>query len=57
MSSGGSAKSGPNGLVIVCWWDSASNRYHACTGEVGIDGIKANTDYCVKDGKLAEVTP
>ena len=54
MGSNGQAKAGPNGLVIVCWWDDANKRYHACVGEVGIDGVKADTWYCVRDGKLAE---
>ena len=50
----GKAKAGENGLLIVCWWDAANERYRACVGEVGIDGIKADTWYSVKDGKLTE---
>ena len=50
----GTVRAGKNGLLIACWWDDAAKRYHACTGEVGVDGIKADTDYRVVDGKLAE---
>ena len=53
----GTVRAGPNGLLIACWWDSDAKRYHACAGEVGVDGIKANTDYKVVDGKLTEVKP
>ena len=53
----GLVHAGPNGLLIACWWDNAANRYRACVGEVGIDGIEADTDYRVVDGKLEKVTP
>ena len=53
----GTVRAGKNGLLIACWWDSGTERYHACTGEVGVDGIEADTDYCVKNGKLTKVTP
>jgi hypothetical protein len=51
---GGTVRAGPRGLIIACWWDEPAQRYHACVGEVGIDGIEANTDYVVKDGKLTK---
>ena len=57
IGNGGTVRAGPNGLLIACWWDGDAKRYHAATGEVGVDGIKADTDYRVVDGKLAEVAP
>ena len=49
----GTATAGYRGVVQVKWWDG--QRYRICTGYVGEDGIKANTAYCVRDGKLVEV--
>ncbi len=51
---GGWAMAGQNGLVIVCYWDEKNNRFRACVGNVGEDGIKADTKYIVENGKLVE---
>ena len=48
-------KAGENGLLILTWWDEPAKRYRACVGEVGIDGIGADTWYEVKAGKLSKV--
>ena len=47
-------KAGENGLLILTWWDEPAKRSHACVGEVGIDGIEADTWYKVVDGKLVK---
>jgi hypothetical protein len=49
-------KAGENGLLILTWWDDSDKRYRACVGEVGIDGIEADTWYEVKGGKLSKAT-
>ncbi|MDI6809388.1 MAG: hypothetical protein QME66_10455 [Candidatus Eisenbacteria bacterium] len=51
----GMAKAGPNGLLILTWWDQVRKRYHVVTGEVGVEGIEADTWYCVQDNKLSKV--
>ncbi|MCC6809967.1 MAG: hypothetical protein IT381_21235 [Deltaproteobacteria bacterium] len=56
LGTGGKARAGEDGLVIVTWWDKDAQRYRACVGEVGIDGIKANVFYAVENGKLKETT-
>ena len=56
IGNNGRAKAGPLGLVIVTYWSRDENRYRACVGNVGEDGVKADTWYRVQDGKLAEVT-
>jgi hypothetical protein len=48
----GQAKAGPLGLVIVTYWVAAEKRYRACVGNVGEDGIMADTWYKVADGRL-----
>jgi hypothetical protein len=47
------AKAGQNGLLILTYWDTKQERYHACVGEVGRD-VEADTWYNVVDGKLAK---
>jgi hypothetical protein len=49
------AKAGPSGLLIVTYWVPEEKRYRACVGNVGEEGILADTWYRVVDGKLAEV--
>lgn len=51
----GTVRAGENGLLICTYWDDDAKRYRACVGEVGIDGIEADTDYRVEDGKLVKV--
>ncbi len=51
----GAAKAGANGLVIVTYWVEAEKRYRACVGNVGEDGIIADTWYRVEGGKLKAV--
>src|SRR5580692_11342318 len=48
----GQAKAGPNGLVIVTFWVESEKRYRACVGNVGEDGILADTWYKVANGRL-----
>ena len=36
-------------------YNEAAKRFRACVGEVGLDGIKADTWYAVEGGKLSEV--
>ncbi len=55
IGSGTKAKAGEKGLLIVTYWDETAERYRALVGEVGIGGIKADTWYEARDGKLAEV--
>ena len=40
-------------LVIVTYWFEERKRYRACVGNVGEDGILADTWYRVEGGKLA----
>jgi hypothetical protein len=46
------AKAGPLGLVIVTYYVESEKRYRACVGNVGEEGILADTWYKVVDGKL-----
>ena len=41
-------------LVIVTYWFEERKRYRACVGNVGEDGILADTWYRVEGGKLVE---
>jgi hypothetical protein len=51
----GTARADNNGALTLLWWDEKAKRPRVAVGYVGENGIKANTDYCVKNGKLAEV--
>jgi hypothetical protein len=55
IGNNGRAKAGQGGLIVVTYWVEAEQRYRACVGNVGEDGVKADTWYRVVDGKLAEV--
>jgi hypothetical protein len=46
---------GERGTIIIAWWDSELGRRRWVVGEVGIDGIVADTPYRVVDGALVEV--
>ncbi len=49
----GQVKSGPNGCFAIAWHDG--ERPRIIVGYIGEDGIKADTWYEVKNGKLSEV--
>jgi hypothetical protein len=49
----GTAKSGETGAIAIFWHDG--NRIRIAVGYVGEDGIKSDTWYCVKKGKLTEL--
>lgn len=51
----GTAAAGERGTIIIAWWDSELGRRRWVVGEVGIDGIVADTPYRVVDGALVEV--
>ncbi len=51
----GTATAGQGGAVILAWWDRPRRRRRWVVGEVGIDGIKADTPYRCEDGRLVEV--
>ena len=51
----GTATAGERGTIIIAWWDSQLRRRRWVVGEVGIDGIVADTPYRVVDGALVEV--
>jgi hypothetical protein len=50
---GFTVRSGQLGLLAVRWWDGT--RHRLTVGYVGEAGVKADTWYSVKDGKLVEV--
>ena len=50
------ARCGPNGCFAILWWDGLAKRLRIAVGEAGIDGIKPDTWYEVKNGKLVECT-
>jgi hypothetical protein len=51
----GTATAGERGTIIIAWWDYDLGRRRWVVGEVGIDGIVADTPYRVVDGALVEV--
>ena len=51
----GTATAGDAGTIILAWWDYDLGRRRWVVGEVGIDGIVADTPYRVVDGALVEV--
>ena len=52
---GGTATAGDGGTIILAWWDYDLGRRRWVVGEVGIDGIVADTPYRVVDGAFVEV--
>ncbi len=48
-------RAGENGAVIATYWCEEAERRRVVVGYVGEDGIKADTWYVVRDGKLMEV--
>ncbi len=52
---GGTATAGDYGTIVLAWWDDKLARRRWVVGEVGIDGIKADTPYRCEDGRLVEV--
>ena len=52
---GGTATAGVDGTIILAWWDYDLGRRRWVVGEVGIDGIVADTPYRVVDGAFVEV--
>ena len=52
---GGTATAGERGTIILAWWDCDLGRRRWVVGEVGIDGIVADTPYRVVDGAFVEV--
>jgi hypothetical protein len=55
IGTGGRAKAGLNGLVIVTYWVDSEKRYRGCMGNVGEDGIEADVWYEVRGGRLSKV--
>ena len=51
----GTATAGDYGTIVLAWWDDKLVRRRWVVGEVGIDGIKADTPYRCEDGRLVEV--
>lgn len=49
------AKAAENGIVTIRYYEEKKERYRVVTGYVGEGGIKADTWYEVKNGKLSEV--
>jgi hypothetical protein len=48
------AKVGEDGCIALAWWDGTNKRHRMAVGYVGEDGIEADVEYCVRDGKLAK---
>ena len=55
IGNNGQAKSGENGLIIITYWVESEKRYRAVVGNVGEDGVEADTWYCVKNDRLSKV--
>lgn len=51
----GTATAGDYGTIVLAWWDDKLARRRWVAGDVGIDGIKADTPYRCEDGRLVEV--
>ena len=51
---GGTAIAGDYGTIVLAWWDDTLARRRWVVGEVGIDGIKADTPYRCDAGRLEE---
>jgi len=51
----GTATAGDSGTIVLAWWDDKLARRRWVAGDVGIDGIKADTPYRCEDGRLVEV--
>ena len=51
---GGTATAGDYGTIVLAWWDDKLARRRWVVGEVGIDGIKADTPYRCDAGRLEE---
>ncbi|EIQ01077.1 hypothetical protein OpiT1DRAFT_05645 [Opitutaceae bacterium TAV1] len=45
-------KVGENGVFALCYWAGDDKGYEILVGKVGVDGIKADTWYVVRDGKI-----
>ena len=54
-AAGCTAKVGEDGCIALAWWDSSAERFRVAVGYVGEDGIEADFEYRVRDGKLARV--
>ncbi|SDT85660.1 hypothetical protein SAMN05444156_3250 [Verrucomicrobium sp. GAS474] len=55
LGKNGRAKAGKDGLVVLRYQDDTADRPRVVVGYVGEDGVKADTWYVVRDGKLSEV--
>jgi hypothetical protein len=51
---GGQAKAGIDGCFALAYLDK-NGRPRIIAGHIGEDGVKADTWYCIEDGKLEEV--
>jgi hypothetical protein len=53
----GTASSGPNGILVLAWWDEAAKRRRLTVGYVGEDGILPNRRYKLDDAHRFELLP